>query len=158
MTNALTEPENSEAIDGRAVRAVESFLERRLQSADLPPNLTDAIRYAALGGGKMLRPVLAIRSCEAVGGKLEDAVGPAAALELIHAFSLVHDALPAMDDDAMRRGRPTLHVHAGEAMAILAGDAMMSLAFEIVGEWDLDEARRSAVIVELARGTSAISG
>ncbi len=157
VSHALTtEPENAEHVDRRLVESVESFLDARLSRAELPPHLIDAIRYAVLGGGKMLRPLLAIRSCEAVGGDRADAIGPAAALELIHAFSLVHDDLPAMDDDDMRRGRPTLHVHAGEAMAILAGDAMMSLAFEIIGECDLDEQCRAAITMELARGTSAM--
>ncbi len=155
MTNALTtEPENAVAV----VQRVESFLDARLKRAELPANLVEAIRYAVLGGGKMLRPQLAIRACEAAGGEAEAAIGPAAALELIHAFSLVHDDLPAMDDDDLRRGRPTLHIHAGEAMAILAGDAMMSLAFEIICECDFDEPRRASVVMELAAGTTAMIG
>ncbi len=155
MTNALTtEPENAVAV----VQRVESFLDARLKRTELPANLVEAIRYAVLGGGKMLRPQLAIRSCEAAGGDVEDVIGPAAALELIHAFSLVHDDLPAMDDDELRRGRPTLHIHAGEAMAILAGDAMMSLAFEIICECNFDEPRRASVVMELAAGTTAMIG
>ena len=97
----------------------------------VPPNLRDAIRYSLLGGGKRVRPLFAWHCAVAVSGdeSMGEASLPAgAAVELIHAFSLVHDDLPAMDDDDLRRGRPTLHIHAGEAMAILAGDAMLSLA------------------------------
>lgn len=156
VTHAVTEPELTNQTHREIVQTVEARIESLLKKSDLPANLTDAIRYSALGGGKMLRPVLAVLSCEAVGGQRNDAIGPAAALELVHVFSLVHDDLPAMDNDDMRRGRPTLHVHAGEAMAILAGDAMMSLAFELVGECDLDQKHRAAVIVELARGTTCM--
>lgn len=134
--------------------SVDSYLEQYLATVDLPTNLLDAVRYSVLGGGKRLRPVLTLLSCEAVGGLRDDALAPACALELIHAFSLVHDDLPAMDDDDMRRGRPTLHVHAGEAMAILAGDAMMSLSFELVTSGERDAVRSNAMIAELARGTT----
>jgi geranylgeranyl diphosphate synthase, type II len=137
-----------------AAAQVEAHIAQRLERMSLPDNLLDAIRYALLGGGKRVRPVLTLLSCEAVGGRRDDALSPAAALELIHAFSLVHDDLPAMDDDDMRRGRPTLHIHAGEAMAILAGDAMMSLAFQFVAEAGLDDARAAAVTSELALGTT----
>lgn len=140
---------------------VERYLKRFLANRDLPKSLIDAVGYASLGGGKRLRPALTILASDAVGGDRDDAIGPAAALELIHCFSLVHDDLPAMDDDAMRRGRPTLHVHAGEAMAILAGDAMMSLAFELVSgadDRDLPDARRIAITAELARGTTSMIG
>ncbi len=134
-------------------------MEDFLSKAGLPSNLLDAVRYSVLAGGKRLRPVLTLLSCDAVGGRRADAMNAAAAMELIHAFSLVHDDLPAMDDDCLRRGQPTLHVHAGEAMAILAGDAMMSLAFELVsGAHGDDKARCSAVTVELARGTTSMIG
>jgi len=98
----------------------------------MPANLAEAIRYGVLGGGKRLRPLMCLRSCQAVGAAEDKAFAPAAAIELIHCFSLVHDDLPAMDDDDLRRGRPTLHKHTNEAMAILAGDAMTSLAFELL--------------------------
>lgn len=139
-----------------AASQVEAYLDIKLSGFDLPENLLGAVRYALLGGGKRLRPVLTILSCEAAGGPREAAFAPAAALELIHAFSLVHDDLPAMDDDDMRRGRPTLHIHAGEAMAILAGDAMMSLAFELIERSGLPESRMNALTAELARGTTAM--
>lgn len=112
--------------------AVEAYASGFLDQRPLPRNLREAIRYSFFGPGKRLRPILAIRACEAVGGHADEALAPAAAIELIHCFSLVHDDLPAMDDDDLRRGRPTLHKHTNEAMAILAGDAMMGLAFELV--------------------------
>lgn len=137
--------------------AVDQFLCRGLRMADLPENLRDAVGYALLGGGKRLRPCLTILCCEAVGGRRDDALPAAGAMELIHAFSLVHDDLPAMDDDDLRRGRPTLHVHAGEAMAILAGDAMMPLAFSLLYRTDglsAEAVRRQ--ITELAEATRAM--
>jgi len=135
---------------------VEARLERWLASRELPDNLLQAIRYAALAPGKRLRPILTLHSCAAVGGREQDAVAAAAAVELIHAFSLVHDDLPAMDDDDLRRGRPTLHRHAGEAMAILAGDAMLGLAVELVLA-EIDPPRlAAAVCAELIAGCNAM--
>lgn len=110
----------------RIERALRSYVE----SLEVGDSLKNAIAYSLLSGGKRLRPVLAWHSCAAAGGDPEDALPACVALELVHCFSLVHDDLPAMDDDDLRRGVPTLHKHAGEAMAILAGDAMMTLAFE----------------------------
>lgn len=92
------------------------------------------MRYAVLGGGKRLRPVLVYATGSALGAALDALDACAAAVEIIHAYSLVHDDLPAMDDDSMRRGRPTCHVVFGEAMAILAGDALQALAFEVLAE------------------------
>lgn len=111
---------------------VDDYMARWLDERALPDNLRVALRYALLGPGKRLRPILVIRSCEAVGGELTRALAPAAAIEMIHAHSLVHDDLPALDDDDLRRGRPTLHRHSGEAMAVLAGDALLGLAMELV--------------------------
>jgi geranylgeranyl diphosphate synthase type II len=111
-------------------RDVDQDLARRLDAFRGPAALQEALRYSALGGGKRMRPVLTLLSCEAVGAPRSRAAAAAAAVEIVHCFSLVHDDLPAMDDADLRRGRPSLHVQAGEAMAILAGDAMMALAFE----------------------------
>lgn len=97
-----------------------------------PPRLQEAMAYSLLAGGKRLRPVLVLLACEACGGRAEEAMPAACALEMIHTYSLIHDDLPAMDDDNLRRGRPTNHVVFGEALAILAGDALLTLAFEIV--------------------------
>ena len=113
--------------------AVESFLDRNLPTEDaFPPSIHRAIRYSLFAGGKRLRPVLALASAEAVGGRSEDALPAAAALEMIHTYSLIHDDLPAMDDDDLRRGKPTSHVVFGEAIAILAGDALLTHAFQVL--------------------------
>ena len=100
--------------------------------AQAPQELHRAMRYAVLGGGKRLRPVLVYATGVALGAKLDALEASACAVEIIHAYSLIHDDLPAMDDDALRRGRPTCHVAFGEAMAILAGDALQALAFEVL--------------------------
>jgi len=102
----------------------------------LPPaassRIADAMGYSVMAGGKRLRPVLCLASAEAVDGRSEDALIAAVALELIHTYSLIHDDLPAMDDDALRRGKPTCHVAFDEATAILAGDALLTLAFQLL--------------------------
>ncbi len=97
-----------------------------------PESLRDAMRYSLLAGGKRLRPILCLAACELVGGSSDLAMPTAVALEMIHTMSLIHDDLPAMDNDDLRRGRPTNHKVYGDAMAILAGDAMLSRAFEMV--------------------------
>lgn len=119
-------------------------------AGDVPARLAEAIGYSLFAGGKRLRPALALEWFEAIGGgSRESALAGAAAIELIHTFSLVHDDLPAMDDDDLRRGRPTNHVVYGEAMAILAGDAMTTLAFEAIAR--RSEPRHALpLIVELA--------
>ncbi|MCC5828761.1 MAG: polyprenyl synthetase family protein [Phycisphaeraceae bacterium] len=113
-------------------RDIEPLMDRILTERPLPSNLREAARYSLLGPGKRLRPALVLLSAQAVGGRSEDARSAAVALEMIHCFSLIHDDLPAMDDDDLRRGRPTLHRHAGEAMAILAGDLLNTLPFELL--------------------------
>jgi geranylgeranyl diphosphate synthase type II len=97
-----------------------------------PHRLVEAVRYSLLGGGKRLRPILLLAACEAVGGAAEQALPYGCALEMIHVYSLIHDDLPAMDDDALRRGQPTNHVVFGEGLAILAGDALLSEAFHVL--------------------------
>jgi geranylgeranyl diphosphate synthase, type II len=113
-------------------RQIDTHLASTLDLADLPPRLREAMAYATLSGGKRLRPLLAWHACVAAGGEGPEALPACAAVELVHCFSLVHDDLPALDDDDMRRGRPTLHRHAGEAMAILAGDALLTHAFGVL--------------------------
>jgi geranylgeranyl diphosphate synthase type II len=103
-----------------------------LTSAAVGSRLADAMRYSLMSGGKRLRPNLCLAAAEAVGGSMEAALPTACALEMIHTYSLIHDDLPAMDDDQMRRGRPTCHVAFDEATAILAGDALLTLAFEVL--------------------------
>ena len=115
--------------------------------------LGQAMRYAALGGGKRLRPFLLIESARLFGVAEKDALQAACALECVHCYSLVHDDLPAMDDDAVRRGRPTLHIAFGEPTAILAGDALLTLAFEILSDTQThpDPAIRAELVLNLAR-------
>jgi geranylgeranyl diphosphate synthase type II len=135
---------------------VESALRATLQRtcAEVPESLAEAIAYSLLAPGKRLRPLLAILACEACGGTIERALPAACALEMVHTYSLVHDDLPAMDDDDLRRGLPTCHKKFGEALAILAGDALLTLAFEVIAE--SYEPRTAAVsCLELARGAGA---
>jgi geranylgeranyl diphosphate synthase type II len=118
---------------------------------DLQP-LYAAMRYSVINGGKRIRPLLVYAACEALGGSQEQADTAACAVELIHAYSLVHDDLPAMDDDDLRRGQPTTHKAFDEATAILAGDALQSLAFEVLTDGnDLSAELRLAMLATLAR-------
>src|SRR5262249_3884606 len=111
-------------------RAIDAALDRALPPESAwPETLHRAMRYSVFAGGKRIRPLLALLSCEAVGGAAEDALPFACALEMVHTFSLIHDDLPAMDDDDLRRGKPTSHKVFGEAIAILAGDALLARAF-----------------------------
>lgn len=113
---------------------MEARLRELLAALDpsVPVRLAEAMRYAVLGGGKRFRPFLVLESARLFGLLPEDALDAAAAVELVHCYSLVHDDLPAMDDDALRRGQPTVHIAFGEATAILAGDALLTLAFEVL--------------------------
>lgn len=122
-------------------------------TSDVPSELLEAVRYSVLAPGKRIRPYLVVRCCELVGGSRDDAWPVAAAVECVHAFSLVHDDLPAMDDDDVRRGRPTTHKQFGEAMAILAGDALVVLAFELLARHVLDRHLAGEMVLELAERT-----
>jgi farnesyl diphosphate synthase len=139
-----------------------SLLERHLDSwlspAMLPgatPRLLEAMRYGSLGGGKRFRPFLVIESAALFGVPAEQALNAAAALECVHCYSLIHDDLPAMDNDDMRRGKPTVHKVFDEATAILAGDALLTLAFEMVAAPDAhpNPAVRAALGLHLARAS-----
>jgi farnesyl diphosphate synthase len=137
---------------------IEHVLDRWLPPAEkIPQRLHSAMRYAVLGGGKRLRPLLIYATGEALGLAPTRLDGPAAAVEIIHAYSLIHDDLPAMDDDALRRGRPTCHIAYDEATAILAGDALQVLAFQILAE-DPAMAVTPAARVEMLKGVSIASG
>lgn len=117
-----------------------------------------AMRYSVVNGGKRVRPLLAYAACEALGGEAERADGAACAVELIHAYSLVHDDLPAMDDDDLRRGQPTTHIAYDEACAILAGDGLQALAFEVIGNAQLnpqDPKTRLDMLMLLARAAGS---
>ena len=137
---------------------VEQELARALPDPDEPPHeLHRAMRYGVLGGGKRIRPMLVYAAAHAVGGRLEHADTSAVAIEMIHAYSLIHDDLPAMDDDALRRGQPTCHVAFGEATAILAGDALQALAFEVLAT-DATHGADAATRVEMLRVLAAACG
>jgi farnesyl diphosphate synthase len=115
----------------REQRAVEAALDDWVPR-DAPAGLGEAMRYGVLDGGKRLRPLLVLAACEATRGARGAALRAAVAVELIHAYSLVHDDMPCMDNDVLRRGKPTVHVQYGQAQAMLAGDAMQALAFEVL--------------------------
>jgi geranylgeranyl diphosphate synthase type II len=139
---------------------VDAALDRRLPKADVPPpTIHEAMRYSVFAGGKRLRPMLALFGCEAVGGKLEDAMPAAVALELIHTYSLVHDDLPAMDDDDFRRGRPTCHKVYGEAVAILAGDGLLTHAFQVLADptdTGVPAPRRLQIVAEISAAAGSV--
>ena len=135
---------------------VDRCLDAYTQAAEgFPERLREAMRYSLLAPGKRLRPLLVLAACDACGGEPEQALPAACAVEMIHTYSLIHDDLPAMDDDELRRGRPTCHIQFDEAPAILAGDALIPLAFEVLatGLEPADLARRA--VCELARAAGA---
>jgi geranylgeranyl diphosphate synthase type II len=125
-----------------------------------PPRLAEAMQYSLLAPGKRLRPLLVLMAAQACGGQLEAALPAACAVEMVHAYSLIHDDLPAMDDDDLRRGRPTNHVVFGEALAILAGDALLALAFEVLSREMQPPATAAACCAVLAQaaGRAALVG
>lgn len=143
--------------------AVESTLNRLLRSPrKYPPIIHQAMRYAVFGKGKRLRPILLIAAAEVCGGKASDVLPAACAIEMIHTYSLIHDDLPAIDDDDYRRGKLSCHKKFGEAMAILAGDALLTRAFEVLSQMRLprDGALQAKVISDVARaiGTEGMLG
>lgn len=136
-----------------------SLVDQRLDEllpaeSEAPEALHAAMRYSALATGKRIRPALCMAAAQAVGAEAEFALDAGCALELIHCFSLIHDDLPAIDNDDLRRGRPTLHVAHGEAMAILAGDALFNLSFAVLADLESPP----AVIVEVIRRVSRATG
>jgi geranylgeranyl diphosphate synthase, type II len=140
---------------------IDAALEHYVQFDDgCPPTLAEAIRYALLAPGKRLRPQLVLMAAEACGGTIEAAMPAACAVEMIHAYSLVHDDLPAMDDDDLRRGRPTCHKVFGEAVAILVGDALQARAFELLATEIQPPAlaARCCAVLGQAAGASALVG
>jgi geranylgeranyl diphosphate synthase type II len=137
------------ALDERR-RSIEAALDRALPSETAwPETIHRAVRYSLFAGGKRIRPILVLASAEAVGGGREEALPLACAVEMIHTYSLIHDDLPAMDDDDLRRGRPTNHKVYGEAIAILAGDALLTRAFHLLAQLP-DDASEAAVRRRLA--------
>jgi geranylgeranyl pyrophosphate synthase len=144
---------------GAPAGRVDEYLGQYVRSCELPANLIDAILYSLLGPGKRARPLLAWHSFAAVARPSRDpaeCLPAAGAVELIHAFSLVHDDLPGLDNDDLRRGRPTLHKQTCEALAVLAGDCMLTLAFQILTERVADAKLAAALCRELALGTNGM--
>jgi geranylgeranyl pyrophosphate synthase len=169
MTRASSEERGARAASSaEEVRAyferVRSFVESRLDELapredEDPASVHAAIRWSLLAPAKRLRPALVFAAGETFGASAESLIGTACAFELIHTYSLVHDDLPAMDDDELRRGRPTCHVRFGEATAILAGDALQALAFQTLAEDEtLDAVLRVRLVSELARAAGTPEG
>ncbi|WP_166825140.1 polyprenyl synthetase family protein [Thalassoroseus pseudoceratinae] len=127
----------------------------KLQPSDVPERLRSAMEYSLLAGGKRLRPVLVLLGCDACGGNWEDALPAACAVEMIHTYSLIHDDLPSMDNDDIRRGRPTCHRQFDDATAILAGDALLTLAFETMATEIADPAVAARCCQTLAQASGA---
>ncbi len=144
---------------------IDAALDRHLPAEDsLPERLHQAVRYSVFAGGKRLRPILMLAACEAVGGDTERVLPAACAIEMIHTYSLIHDDLPAMDDDDFRRGRPTCHKVYGDALAILAGDALLTEAFILLSGMAADTlqaedaCRRAMHIVARCAGSRGMVG
>lgn len=136
---------------------IEAALDRYSAAFDLPELFSRSMRYSLLSGGKRIRACLCLSCCELMGGTAEDALPFAAALEMIHAYSLIHDDLPAMDDDDMRRGRPSSHKAFGEGNAILAGDGLLTMAMRLLCDIPGQEAAKRAIFegaLEMAAGQS----
>lgn len=139
--------------DDRAL--VEAYLANAFRADERYADLQEAMEYSLLAGGKRLRPVLVLECCRLCGGELDKAIPFAAGVEMIHTYSLIHDDLPAMDNDDMRRGRPTNHKVYGEATAILAGDALLTAAFEQLAKAELPSERIVAAVTCLSRCAGA---
>ncbi len=144
---------------GERQRRVEHVLDEALPALAPPaPRLAEAMRHATLGGGKRIRPLLAYAAGELTGADANVVDAPAAAVELIHAYSLVHDDLPSMDDDALRRGKPTCHIVFGEATALLAGDALQALAFAVLARSRLPDPGLACARLAAAAGCDGMAG
>lgn len=144
--------------DGR--RLTDEALERLLPAADTrPTSIHQAMRHSVFAGGKRIRPILCMEAGRAVAGNLPEGIAElGAALEMLHTYSLIHDDLPALDNDDLRRGRPTCHKVFGEAIAILAGDALQTQAYEVLARLECPAEARVKIIEEIARGTGTVNG
>jgi len=156
---------NFDEIYSNKLTLVEEALRKLMEShRDCPPTLFRAMNYSLFAGGKRIRPVLLLSAHELVGGRVEESMALACGLEMIHTYSLIHDDLPAMDDDDLRRGMPTNHMVFGEGMAILAGDALLNLAYEVFLEnamkypYKLERHVRAASIIARAAGLHGMVG
>lgn len=139
---------------------VDRTLDQLVPSEEAPPVVIHrAMRYSLMAGGKRIRPLLCLEAARVVGGDVASAVYPACALEMVHTYSLIHDDLPALDNDDLRRGRPTCHKVFGDAMAILAGDALLTLAFQVLAQAPGASAEvRSGLVAELALAGGTVGG
>jgi len=138
---------------------VDAELDRLVPPETAPPEtIHRAMRYSLFAGGKRIRPILCLEAADAVGGAPQCVTAAACSLELIHTYSLIHDDLPALDNDDYRRGKLTNHKVFGDAMAILAGDALLTLAFQVLAELDLAAERKSRLIAELATAAGTVGG
>ncbi len=138
---------------------VDAALERLLPAASAQPSsIHTAMRYSVFAGGKRIRPILCLETARIFSSDVTPALHPACAIEFIHTYSLIHDDLPALDNDDLRRGKPTCHKKFGEAIAILAGDALLTLAFETVGATPALAERRVAILIEVAAAAGTING
>lgn len=139
--------------------AVDAALERLLPSERTQPqSIHQAMRYSVFAGGKRIRPVLCLEAARIFDANVTPALHPACAIEFIHTYSLIHDDLPALDNDDLRRGKPTNHKKFGEAIAILAGDGLLTLAFETISETPVDAERRVAMVAEIAGSAGTVKG
>jgi geranylgeranyl diphosphate synthase, type II len=139
--------------------AVDAALERLLPAEATPPtSIHSAMRYSVFAGGKRIRPILCLEAARIFSEDVAPALYPASGIECIHTYSLIHDDLPALDNDDLRRGKPTCHKQFGEATAILAGDALLTLAFELVGGTPVDAERRVAMLMEVATAAGTVNG
>jgi len=142
----------------RCRELVNGDIERRFPENEATPRLYAAMAYSLKAGGKRVRPALCLAAAETVGAMDDDVVAAATALEMVHTYSLIHDDLPAMDDDALRRGRPTCHMAFDEGTAILAGDALLTLAFGILADTALESDKAPAIWMQVIRGLARAAG
>ena len=141
------------------LRLVDAALERLLPSSIAPPpSIHEAMRYSVFAGGKRIRPILCLEAARVFSTDVIPALHPACAIEFIHTYSLIHDDLPALDNDDLRRGKPTCHKKFGEAIAILAGDALLTLAFETIGRTPVNAELRVKILTEVATSAGTVDG
>src|SRR5229473_3479639 len=139
--------------------AVDAVLERLLPAGTAQPSsFPTAMRYSVFAGGKRIRPILCLETARIFASDVTPALHPACAIEFIHTYSLIHDDLPALDNDDLRRGKPTCHKKFGEAIAILAGDALLTLAFETIGVTPVEAELRVKMLVEVAASAGTVNG
>jgi geranylgeranyl diphosphate synthase type II len=143
----------------RQQQLVDAELDRLVPTEDTPPpTIHRAMRYSLFAGGKRIRPILCIEAARAVSDSADSAIAAACSLELVHTYSLIHDDLPALDNDDYRRGKLTNHKIFGDAMAILAGDSLLTLAFQVLAQLDAPDSRKTRMIAELSTASGTVGG